>query len=266
MKPTEDVTIANNIQTMNTLPIKLRNEPLIEAIFEIRFESSSSDAGSILPGLLFRNISTVEKIEGLPIAQIPKEIRDNDPNLRFAPINKLNCSDFVVNVGDRSVSILFNYTYPGWNDFKGKIIEVMMILSDANIITTVERYSLRYINLLPADSIQEQISLVNLDVMVANRKLEKEIFQIRMEILQNDFIHVIQMKSSAFAVLPNNVEKKGLIADIDTIADQPNIEFQKLLKEFPSKLDLIHQSTKNIFFDCLKPETIERLKPEYDQR
>lgn len=248
---------------MKNLPKKLKKEPLIDAVFEVRF-TSAFPAGSVLPGLLFGKLEGDMKIGQLPLSQLPQVVRDADPNLRFMPLSRLDWGQFYIHIGDRSVSVGFKHPYPGWNSFKPAIIKVMDVLINANVIKSVERYSLKYIDLLPATDLGEQVSFVNFDVTLAGHKLENEAFQIRLEIPRDGFIHAVQVVSSATATLHNAELRQGLIVDVDTIANQQGISFEELLSGFPDKLEVIHQANKKVFFDCLKPQTIAALEPEYD--
>lgn len=70
-------------------PDKLTKEPLIDAVFELRF-SSASPAANFLPGFLFAKLEPKEwNIEQLGAAQIPPHIRASDPNLKFQPLQKI---------------------------------------------------------------------------------------------------------------------------------------------------------------------------------
>lgn len=249
---------------MQPLPKKLKKEPLIDAVFEVRF-TSAFPAGSVLPGLLFGTLDGGDKkIEQLPLSQLPQVIRDADPSLRFAPLSRLDWQQFYINIGDRSVSVGFKYPYPGWHSFKPAIIKVMDSLKSADILKSVERYSLKYVDLLPAKDLREQVSFVNFDVTLAGHKLENEAFQIRLEIPRDGFIHAVQVVSSATVTLHTGESRQGLIVDVDTITNQRGISFEELLSGFPEKLDFIHQANKEIFFDCLKSQTITALEPDYD--
>lgn len=248
---------------MKSLPKKLKKEPLIDAVFEVRF-TSTFPAGGVLPGLIFGGLKGDKKIEQLPLLQLPQGIRDADPNLRFAPLNRLDWQQFYINVGDRSVSVGFKHPYPGWNSFKPAIVEIMNILKGADILKSVERYSLKYIDLLPATDLVEQVSFINFDVTLAGHKLEKEAFHIRLEIPRHGFMHTVQVVSPATATLHTGESRQGLIVDVDTIANQQDVSFDELLCGFSDKLDAIHQANKDVFFDCLTPQTITALEPEYD--
>jgi len=248
---------------MQILPKKLNKEPLIDAVFEIRF-TSVFPAGGILPGLLFGKLDGYKTLEQLPVAQLPQAIRDADQNLHFAPLSRLDWERYYISVGDHSVSISFKPPYPGWGNFKPAITQVMEALKEASFIKSIERYALKYIDLLPATDLREQVDFVNFDVTLAGHKLESEAFQLRLEIPKDGFIHAVQVVSSAEAILQSGESRQGLIVDVDTIAIQKSISFDELLSDFSDKLEAIHQANKKMFFDCLKPKTVAALEPEYE--
>lgn len=248
---------------MNNLPKKLKKEPLIDAVFEVRF-TSAFPAGGILPGLLFGKLGGNKVILQLPMAQIPQSMRDADQNLQYAPLTRLDWDGFYINIGDRSISVGFKHPYPGWSDFKLAIIKVMDALKDADFIKYIERYSLKYIDLFPATSLREQVGFINFDVTLAEHKLDNEAFQLRLEIPRDGFIHVVQIISSATATLHSGESRQGLIVDVDTMANKIGISFDEFFNGISDKLDNIHLANKRMFFNCLNPATLTALEPEYE--
>lgn len=248
---------------MSSLPKKLNREPLIDAVFELRF-ASAIQIGSILPGMLFGNLPGDKKIEQLPLSQFPQELRDRDPNLRFAPTSRLDWEQYYINISDRSVSVGFKHPYLGWAHFKGAIQKVMAYLQATRLIMSVERYSLKYIDLIPFDNLREQVSSVNMKLMLAGHELVDEAYQVKMEISRDGFVSIVQLVSSASAALHTGETRKGLIIDVDTVANLPKAGFNEFYTDFSSKLDAIHLSNKAVFFDCLTEETISALEPEYE--
>ena len=248
---------------VSILPTKLKNEPLIDAIFEVRF-AGNMPASVVLPGIFFGRLLGQKIIEQLPIAQIPKPLRDADQNLRFAAISRIDWDTYFINVGDFSLSVSCKYPYPGWNKFRDVIVQAIEILDDSGIVEKVERYSLKYVDLFPATSDGEKVSMLNMKVMIADHELKEEPFQIRMEIPKDRFIHAVQMVSSAKAVLHNGTTKDGLVVDVDTLSVLNGISMQTLRDDFSAKLDSIHSANKKMFFDCLRPETVAALEPSYE--
>lgn len=245
------------------LPTRLEKEPLIDALFEIRFVSSTP-ASVILPGSLFGILDGEKTIKSLPASQIPKNMREAEANLKFAPLSCIDWDNFSINIGDTSVSISCKKPYPGWNIFKSAIIKVIEALNVNGIIESVDRYSMKYVDLIPSASLEEQVALVDCDVTVAGHKLEKENFQLRIEITRDGFINIVQILSSGFVILEDGTTKEGLIVDVDTISDQQSISMEVLLKNFSNNLDAIHHVNKVMFFNCIKQSTINSLGPIYD--
>lgn len=245
------------------LPTKLHNEPLIDAIFEIRF-SSKMPASVVLPGIFFEKLVGEKTIESFPLAQIPKQMRDADPNLKFAALSRITWSDFFVNVGDFSVSVSCKYPYPGWKKFRPAIIQAMAIVSASNIADKIDRYSLKYVDLFDGLNDEQRVSKFNLEVSLAGHKLNQEPYQIRLEIPKDGLLHAVQLVSSAKALLHNGTSRDGLVVDVDTIAKLDGVSMATLLKGFPKKLDTIHAMNKEMFFNCLTREALSSLEPTYE--
>lgn len=247
------------------LPTRLQKEPLIDAIFEVRFSSRVPVSG-IVPGFLYGKLEGDKVIQELPIAQIPKNIRDGDPNLQYAPVSRLEWNAIIISVSDRSVSIGCNAPYPGWTVFKPAIIQVMTLLNEINVVDAVDRYSMKYVDLITTPAPEGQISLVNVDLAVAGQKLTNEIFLVRVEVPRDNLLNIVQIVSSAKVALKDGSTLEGIVVDIDSIAaigDKP-IPLSTLLENFSDKLDAIHLTNKTMFFDCLVPKTVEALEPVYE--
>jgi len=245
------------------LPKKLNKEPLIDAVFEIRF-SSMAPASLILPGLLFSGLEGNKTIESFPISQLPKPVRDADQNLKYAPLTRINWEQFMISISDSSVAVSCKYPYPGWSEFKPAIIRVMTNLAESSVVKEVERYSMKYIDVIPRDASLQTAAMFNLAVSIAGHTLSKEQFHIRIAIPKDGVEHTVQLASSARAVLHDGTAKEGLVVDIDTVVTQSNVSMQSVCEGLSDKLEDIHSANKAMFFDCLAPSTIESLEPIYD--
>lgn len=248
---------------IDKLPIKLKKEPLIDAIFEMRF-SSATPASSVLPGFLFSRCEGNKSIEQLPASELPKPIRDNDPNLQFAPLTRLQWNRFVILIGDRSLAVGCALPYPGWVEFKPAILHIVNLVKEIGIVQTVQRFSMKYIDLIPSGAIEEQISQINLSVIIGDHTLKKETFSLRVEIPRDGILNAVQITSSAVATLPDKSTREGVIVDIDTIANVDNQDFGKWLEDLPERLEAMHAMNKSMFFECLHQEAIDALEPIYE--
>lgn len=246
-----------------TLPKKLGKEPLIDAVFEVRF-FSVVPASVILPGFLFNNLEGNKNVESFPVAQLPKPVRDADPNLRYAPLSRIDWDRFFISISDFSVSVSCKYPYCGWELFKSAISKIIDVLGESKIVGNVERYSMKYIDLIPSQDIQEKVAKINFDVSIANHRLEREQFHLRIEIPKDGFMHAVQLASSAQVVLHTGTKLEGLIVDVDTFVSQYDASIQSLREELLGRLEAIHLANKTMFFSCLTPQAIMQLEPIYD--
>lgn len=248
---------------LERLPTKLNKEPLIDAMFEMRFSCATS-ASSIVPGYLFSKLDGEKSIERLPTDQLPKPILDSDPNLRFAPLVRLHWGNFIVSIGDRSLAVSCKMPYPGWKVFKPAILRVVSELKDIGIVESIQRFSMKYIDLIPVAGIEEQVLAINGTIELGHHALKSEVFSLRIELPQDDLLHAVQIVSSATANLPDGSTRDGLIVDIDTISNLDNEDFPSWMETAADKLDSLHLSNKKMFFNCLRASTIESLEPVYD--
>lgn len=245
-----------------SLPTKLNKEPLIDAVFEVRF-SSKVPASVILPGFLFNNLGGDNNIESLPMATLPKVVRDANPQLKFAPLSRVDWDLFYINISDFSVSVSCKYPYSGWSKFKPAIREIVDIIAESKIVEEVQRYSMKYVDMIQSSDDEQKVAMINFKVSIADHNLEKEPFQLRIEIPRDGLTNSVQVVSSAQAVV-NGVTMEGLIIDVDTFADQGGVSMQSLLEGFEDKLEAIHLTNKTMFFDCLTSQAIALLEPVYE--
>lgn len=250
------------------LPSKLNKEPLVDALFEIRFSSPVPAASSILPGLLFSKLSmsagTPARIDRLPVSDIPTQIRNGDPILKFQPLLKLTTDRFLIMVGDFSVTIACQLPYAGWALFKPKIIEIITILKDTQLIQAIERYSMKYVDIIDGKDIAEQIKRTNIELTIGTHKLASEPFNVTVEIKRDQFTQIVQIAGPSNAVLSTGATRAGILIAVDTVNNYTTTDLTTFTQELPDRLEAIHTENKTMFFECLTQETITYLEPVYD--
>ena len=99
------------------------------------------------------NLTGGATIERLPIADLPKQIRDSDPNLRYAPTIRMQWQKFLLLLSDQSVAVGCKLPYPGWGEFRSAIMRTLDIIGDTNVVERVERYSLKYVDILESSDL-----------------------------------------------------------------------------------------------------------------
>ena len=246
------------------LPKSLEHEPLLEASFEARLGSNASFA-DILPGFLLHNLEPIPVVARLPTAEIPPTMRANDQNLRFMPTFRLAWKEYSILIGDRNIVISCKLPYPGWQKFKNIIVDVMERTSQANIDAKVERYSIRYVNIIEAPTPLEQIKKINIGIKLGDIEMKSSGIFLRVHHVENDFVHFFSVTTGAKGKLPNGRMVGGMVVDIDSVCSMDNSpDFTSFLKEFPQNLEKLKQANKAKFFNCLAESTLNEMEPVYE--
>lgn len=242
------------------IPKRLKKEPLLEALWEIRFSSNKGTVVEILPGMIYQAFhGDFQKIERLPAANLPSQILQQDVNLRYVPTVKLEGSPYTIQIGEHVVSISCPRPYAGWEQFKSKILDLSEKLKQTALITQPERFSLKYIDIIPATA-QPSLEPLDIKIQLGTRSIDRNQVQLRTEIIEEYLINVIQIVTGAHASTPTGEQFEGILCDIDTIYQGKDGDFWE---DFSNNLDKAHDSNKRQFFYLLKNDTIKRLEPEY---
>lgn len=242
------------------IPKKLRKEPLIEAVCELRFKSDKDSTSDLLPGLIFQKLGDrFPKVEKLPASNLPPIVFKNDPNLRYVPTIKLTGEPYSIMIGEHVFSISCTRPYVGWDEFSSMIVNLLSILNQTSLITHPERISIKYIDILMTSE-GHTLDALNLELQIGGNRIITAPVQLRTELNAEEFINVIQIGSPAQAALITGQLFDGILIEIDTVSRTMPSDFWLNSKDF---LDRAHAISKSMFFDLLKPETINRLEPEY---
>jgi uncharacterized protein (TIGR04255 family) len=149
--------------------------------------------------------------------------------------------------------------YSGWENFKSTIFELAEKLRETGLLGTVERFSLKYIDIIPVRT-QPSLDPLDIDLQLGALSISNYPVQLRTEIAKNSFIHIVQIVTPAKAMAPTGESFEGVLFDIDTIYRTGDDDFWRV---FSDNLANAHTSSKQMFFDLLKEDTIEQLEPEY---
>ncbi len=248
---------------MLKLPKVLKQEPIVDAIFEVRF-GGSPQLADILPGMLFGFFEPKPQVHRQPAADIPQPLRANDHNLVFAPVLRLELEQFTVSVGDRNVVVGCKLPYPKWPAFKKKILEVIALIAKAGIESNVERFSVKYVNLIPAETYSDQIAKVELAIRIGQLDVFDNHLNLQVHQREGDALHILTVITGASARLTSGETRNGVIVDVDSIRNIEPRPYQEFAEGLEPQLEKLRKSNKEMFFSCLKPETIEEMGPVYD--
>lgn len=245
------------------LPKVLEREPLVDAIFEVRMEAATPLA-DILPGILYHKLEPKPSISRLPAAEIPQPMRASDPALQYAPTQRLEWGKYVIAVGDRNVVISCKLPYPKWPNFKVAILDIVKLISDVGVAGRVERFSVKYVNMIEAPTIAGQISKIDFGLRVGALEVVSDHVDIKVHHVEDDTIHILTVITGANGRLPDGRELQGAVLDIDSIVNIEPVSFSEFASSLEPKLEVLRRSNKVKFFECLKKETVMEMGPIYE--
>lgn len=262
LNPLEKMSFIYGEATMDSDPIRLKKDPIIEAIFEVRFKGKIESVSDVLPGLIFSKVrKEYSKIETSPIKSLPAELLKADPNLKYKPYHRLIGENYIVQMGEHVFSISCPKPYRGWTDFQKTIEKFLIILKQTDLVKSVERFSLKYVNLLASNISKPHLDMLKADFHLGPYDLKQHPTQIRTELFDNGFANVVQIISQASVAFQDGKDVSGLLIDIDTISTH---KFQDFWAEIPELLKACHKTEKKVFFNILTDETLKNFEPVWE--
>lgn len=236
------------------LPKELSPNPLVTSTVEVRFRSEIETL-KLFP-LVYSRFC-----KDLPILnenKIPKEIRDNNPNLAFSPDYTLSNDDYSLSFSDKMIAFENVSKYKLWDNYFPFIELHLNEFYELGIIKMVERIGVRYASVLDeAGSINQVLKHVpNMPIKGYSEKFNSY----RSHLMKGELNFVLQIASNAKAT-KNNLSLSGVYIDIDAFY-LGNVE----ANDRNRVLDLInqlHNEEKELFFNLLRPEFIDTLNPTY---
>lgn len=237
---------------MNKLPNKISPCPIIEAVFEIRFESDLPD--DAIFGVIYSVFrEKYRKVEQLPILQLPQIVRTQDPNLIYAPHYRLSKENSVIQIGPKIFSLANVGEYMGWDSFFKLIEETYSKVENTGVISSLNRIALRYINIFQEINILDKADFC---ASIGGKSLSDEKINFSAEILAEKSVSQIKIINSAEAVISGK-KVTGSIIDIDSSVNLKEFD------DFSSAVQYSHMEEKKLFYKVLGEQFTRTLNPEY---
>ncbi len=247
------------------LPKRLGKEPLLEAVWELRFAGDVS-TGQELPGLLLGKLRADypgARIELRPLANVPPEFRNSQYQMRYGATHALPCGEFTILTGDNVVAVSMVKPYPGWDTFRKRISTLADWLNKAGVIRKPTAFSIRYVDFF-AGSPAETLNLLAAEIRMGEFKPTSGELQLQMGVVLNEFQGSIQVLNPV--TLPggsNPLEKTGMVTDI--VVNAALRDPENAWNDIKSNLNPAKEACHRLFFNLLKPETIKSLDPIYGE-
>jgi uncharacterized protein (TIGR04255 family) len=244
--------------SVKPVPQKLRNDALIEALLEIRFDTQT------IPEVLVGRLADHAPWKGfqqrrLPLAEIPAPIRQTERNLRYSPLFELADPEHnrLVRIGEHVVSYHQLRPYVGWAVFREELRRTVDGLFEKAGEVVVRRLGLRYINALtPQVHGIKGILDLDLKVSAAGLTLPGNVNLNFTTDVQDDMSCTVRVATSEF-VGGNIPEGTSVVIDVDVFT-KPAVRI-KSAETVKNWVDTAHTREKEQFFRLLTTETIEAL-------
>lgn len=239
------------------LPEKITPDPIIEAVVEVRFKPSLHPEAVF--GVAYSALKDrFNKVEQLPILQLPEAFRSKDPQLYYAPYYSLSyADDLSVKLGPRVLTFSNIHSYVGWPKFFEFVNDTLKKLETVSILNEAERIGIRYISLFK-HSILDKIKM---ELNVGETVINEQTTNFRVEIKEGNFLKILQIANNVSIQSPN-YDGLGSLIDIDCIYNSLTNK-----NDFFSKIDSIltegHQIEKKTFFTLLNEDFLNKLNPRY---
>lgn len=243
------------IPAIERLPTKITPCPIVEAILEIRFVTSES--WRTLPGLLFARVrDRYPQQRELAAAQIPDEIRRQDPALFHQPLLQFIGKDFLIQFGPRVVNLVTKlHSYPGWAALETEMSWLLKELEKIAFIGECERLGVRYVNFVSHNVFDDLI----LNLCVDDSPVTSGESSITTVLRKNPMAARLLVSNSVIFG-DGAAAKKGSILDIDVWLGALDFD---LFSNGLVRFEEAYRFEKEIFFGLLKPSTLASLNPEY---
>jgi len=241
---------------MKDVPKKLVNEPLKEAIFEIRFESPMNSA--VLYGVLYQALLDLPEykftLEDLPASQIPEQIIQSDPNLVYQLQHQMIHQDFVIGIGRKNIVFSNRGKYAGWDNYSDFISKCLKVIIPTKILGTIVRVSMRYINVIP-DSL---FTATELKLKINEHVNNDTVAILRTEVPLADKVAVFQLNNKVQIEMSDKLPISGSMIDIDVIKNCV-IPYDTLENELDSILNDLHNTLLDQFYGLINKDYLNKV-------
>lgn len=255
---------------MSETTLKNPKCPLIETLFELRFDNNNTSIDPIMYAFI-NDSKKYKDIKRLPAHFIPTKEILGDPQLKYAPqlkylFNQGNDYYFSISMSLNAITISHicttpNKYYGGWNLFKKILIENLNKLKTIFPNLKIRNIILQYINLFQNEDIFHDL---NVNYSFKNEYftnlIHKE-YKFRKD-HQNDIISYTNIIPNQEVVVPSPSSKNhrflGTIMDI-RVHNKNQKSLNLFFENINDELNNLHSIEKEIFLNLLPKDVISDL-------
>lgn len=171
---------------------------------------------------------------------------------------------YVISVGDRNVIISCKLPYPKWPAFKATILDLTTRIGKVGAAGKVERYSLKYVNLIQAPSLAEQIGKIKMSITLGEVEVKGDHTTLQVHRHEDGIIHILSVVIGAEGRMPDDKQVSGAVVDVDSIRNVDVADLATFAAGLEPGLEQLRQANKRKFFTCLTQATIDEMGPIYE--
>ncbi len=238
------------------LPKKLKKSTIIETITEFRFKNrlEIEDVFFIVKSKLDGKGYTYAKT---PLLEIPPAIREGDTSLKYATYYIFQKDKYLVSISPQKISFSIKGFYNGWDDYFNFIVEVYESLELLIEKWEFDTLSMRYIDFFKDTDIFENTYIkIEMPEILASKTENSKSYASEFKMSENTTIK-LQVVNNLNLKIEKNKITNGSIIDIDVFLNE-------IVEEYKKSLNVLHDTTKELFFNLLTPGFIEKLEPDYN--
>ena len=243
------------------VPEKLKNDAIVEALVELRFDMPTGGLPEIFFVRLAQNPAW-KKFEQrtLPAFHIPPVVRQSDENLRFQPYFEVAAPDKgrTVRIGSQVLSYHCLAPYAGWEKFQVELKDVVDWLFSQVSGLTVRRMGLRYMNALRTDlhGINSVLDL-DLTLTVANERVSGNVNINFTNAVNDNTLCTVRIATPEFiqGLVPPNT---SVYVDVDVFTKEGFCSTNQA--DVIAWINTAHTAEKQHFFCLLSDQKIRELR------
>ena len=241
------------------LPKKLKQDAILEALVELRFDSKTITElflGRVLEQAHWKTFVP----QHLPAYEIPPQLRSITPNMRFVPIMQLSGEEnkAALRIGSAVISYHRLAPYTGWEKFKSELSTVVETLFKSADNLNITRIGLRYMNALrPSIHFVNSLADLDLKIVVAEGEITKAANLNFTTKVGDQMSSTVRVATKEFiqGVIP---EDTSIYVDVDVFTDDGfHTSDQKAVNEW---IELAHTKEKDEFFHLFRLDTISDMR------
>lgn len=244
---------------MDRIPVRIQPCPIHEVVAELRFEGGHvSDAmvGLALAALNQAAPKVALNVHALPIADLPRQIRASEIDLKYKPTHRIVGDEFPVQVGPNVISVTCGSPYPGWGAFSSYFRSAFERVQKMGVAQHPIRLGLRYTNFFDHDV----YDIVSLRVTHPDLPIPGEAMSIQARIVGDQVDSTLQVANNALIATGGGIRRVSAL-DIDTYVEETQINRANSVS---AEFERLHTEEKRVFYSLLLASYVETLSPEYE--